>query len=131
MLRTLSPYPADYDQCLDQAIEEKTNRTLPRLQPISDRNRRALGQAELIYLVFPNWSYTLPRSLASFFADNAIDGKTIAPLCVHGTGGLARTIADMRRMLPHSRILNPLSLEREEVLAAQAEILRWARHSAS
>lgn len=53
VLRTLSPYPADYDQCLDQAIEEKTNRTLPRLQPISDRNRRALGQAELIYLVFP------------------------------------------------------------------------------
>lgn len=23
VLRTLSPYPADYDQCLDQAIEEK------------------------------------------------------------------------------------------------------------
>lgn len=127
VLRTVSAYPADYNRCLDQVITEKTQGVFPPLRPLSAEQRLALEQAQLLYVVFPNWSYTLPRALASFFRDFPLDGKTLAPLCVHGTGGLARTISDMRRMLPRTRILQPLSLERGEVLSSRERILQWAQ----
>lgn len=53
----------------------------------------------------------------------------IAPFCVHGTGGLARTIVDLRRAAPKARVLAPFSAECESVLSSEETVKRWTRAS--
>lgn len=127
IIRAKRPYPADYDACLDQAVEEKVAQAFPKVEPFPEDVEGRLRTARLLYLVFPNWSYTLPRALSTVLARIPTEGMKIAPLCVHGTGGLARTIVDLRRAAPKAEVLAPLSLEREEVPGARERILSWAR----
>jgi hypothetical protein len=117
-------YPGDYDACLDRAVEEKIRRARPELRPIAP-----LTPFDVLFLGFPNWSYTLPMAVCRFLETAAPDCRVVAPFCVHGTGGLARTIRDLRTLLPKARILPALSLDREEVSGSEKKVSEWVRSS--
>ncbi len=42
-------------------------------------------------------------------------GKIIIPFSVHGTGGLAESIDDIRKTVPRAKFLKPLSLTRSDI----------------
>ncbi len=123
------PYPSDYDACLDLAIEQKLARTRPVLTETTLSAMAGVNGKRLLFLGFPNWSYTLPMPVMTFLEGLPKADLVIAPFCVHGTGGLARTIVDLRRAAPKARVLAPFSAERESVLSSEETVKRWASAS--
>lgn len=121
-IKTSELYPVNYEDCLDRAIDEKTRRYRPDLV-----NTSSLPEFDLLFLGFPNWSYTLPMTVCSFLEQINFEGKTIAPFCVHGTGGLARTGQELRRSAPKAKILRTLSVYREDLSSSQDRVEAWAR----
>lgn len=118
-------YPTDYEACLEQAIEEKTRHYRPQVRPTS----WPTAEFDFLFLGFPNWSYTLPMPVCTWLEKQNFAGKKIAPFCVHGTGGFARTLNELRRCAKGAILLNPLSLEREDVLASRKQVQKWASES--
>lgn len=56
----------------------------------------------VIFLGFPNWWYTALMAVFSFIEEYDLSGKTVIPLCAHGTGGLASSVKDITEALPDS-----------------------------
>lgn len=119
-----SPYPVNYEDCLDQAIDEKTRKYRPALS-----EEQLFPAFDFLFLGFPNWSYTLPMTVCSFLEKIPTEGKTIAPFCVHGTGGLARTGAELRRCARKARILPTLSIDRDDLISSEQVIKDWAMNA--
>lgn len=94
------PYPAAWDDCLSRANEERRNGEHPAL---SSRVRN-IEDYDIIFLGYPNWWYGIPMALYTFFEENDLSGKQIYLFCSHGTGGLARSVDQIREALPESVI---------------------------
>lgn len=125
------PYDADYRVCLARVEEERETQARP---PLAERTRaaaQAVREADRIVLAVPNWGYTLPAGVRRFLEENASSfaGKTVAPIVVHGTGGLAGTIDALRADLPGVRVLDALSLTREEVRGARETVEHYVERS--
>lgn len=118
------PYPVNYDDCLDQAIDEKTRKYRPALS-----SRQLFPEFDFLFLGFPNWSYTLPMTVCSFLEMLPAKGKIIAPFCVHGTGGLARTSAELRRCARNAKILSTLSINRDDLAHSEQTVKEWALYA--
>ena len=55
-------------------------------------------------------------------------GKTIIPFCAHGTGGLSRTVRDIRRTLPNNvKVLDAIGIYRPEVRNSRNRIVNWVK----
>lgn len=61
----------------------------------------------------------------TFIEENRLDGKTIAPFTTHGGGGLGHSVNDLKKELPHSRILKPLAVSGNAVERAGKDVLSW------
>ncbi|MFZ7101408.1 MAG: flavodoxin [Peptococcaceae bacterium] len=119
---TAEPYSSDYDECLDQAIEEHDADARPaltgRVKNIDDYN--------VVFLGYPNWWYSCPMAVLTFIEENDLSGKTIVPFCAHGTGGLAGSVRDFTAVLPDDcTVLEAFGSYRPAVDSAQPEINEW------
>ena len=94
------PYPANWDDCLARANDERRNNEHPAL---SSRVRN-IDDYDIVFLGYPNWWYGIPMALYTFFEENDLSGKQIYLFCSHGTGGLARSVDQIREALPDSII---------------------------
>ena len=54
-------------------------------------------------------------------------GKTIIPFCAHGTGGLSRTVRDIRRTIPNVKVLDAIGVYRPEVRNSKNRIVNWVK----
>ena len=61
-IQVTEPYSPDYDQCLDQAAEEKARNTRPALA-----NRvENMDKYDIVFLGYPNWWYSVPMAVLGF-----------------------------------------------------------------
>lgn len=115
-------YSSDYEECLDQAADEKAVNARPKLAEHIDN----IDNYDVIFLGFPNWWYTAPMAVFSFLEEYDLSGKTIVPFCAHGTGGIARSVKDIIAALPDSaKVLEPIGIYRSEINSAQPMINEW------
>lgn len=123
-IKTENKYSSDYDECLNQARKERDNNERPRLtQRVNN-----IDDYDVIFLGFPNWWYTCPMAILTFVESYDLSGKTIIPFCTHGTGGLSRTIRDLRNLLPDDcKVLEPIGIYRPEVKTSKNKVLDWLR----
>lgn len=123
-IKTENKYSSDYDECLNQARKERDNNERPRLtQRVNN-----IDDYDVIFLGFPNWWYTCPMAIFTFVESYDLSGKTIIPFCTHGTGGLSRTIRDLRNLLPDDcKVLEPIGIYRPEVKTSKNKVLDWLR----
>lgn len=116
-------YSYDYDKCLEQASDQLANQTYPLLQNrIND-----FEKYDVIFLGYPNWWGRLPMPVMTFLKEYQFDQKTIIPFCSHGTGGLGRTLQDLKNLCPSSQILNPLGISRDEMGETSQEVSQWLK----
>lgn len=119
---TTEPYSSDYDECLEQAIEEHDEDARPTLTSRVEN----MDDYDVIFLGYPNWWYSCPMAILTFIEDNDLSGKTIIPFCAHGTGGLARSVRDITAALPDDcTVLEAFGAYRPDVDTAQEEINEW------
>ena len=122
---TENKYPSDYNKCINQARKERDNNDRPKLtQKVNN-----IDNYDIIFLGFPNWWYTLPMAVFTFIESYDLSKKIIIPFCTHGTGGLSRTIVDLKKSLPNDCIiLEPIGILRENVKNSKNEVLNWVRN---
>lgn len=124
-IRTQNKYSSDYDECLNQARRERDNNERPAL--VGRVNN--IDDYDVIFLGFPNWWYTCPMAVFTFVESYDLSGKTIIPFCTHGTGGLSRTIRDLKNLLPaNCEVLEPIGVYRPEVKNSKSRVLDWLRN---
>lgn len=123
-IKTQNKYSSDYDECLNQARKERDNNERPAL--VERVNN--IDDYDVIFLGFPNWWYTCPMAVFTFVESYDLEGKTIIPFCTHGTGGLSRTIRDLKNLLPDNcEVLEPIGVYRPEVKNSKSKVLDWLK----
>ncbi len=123
-IKTQSKYSSDYDECLNKARKERDNNERPAL--VGRVNN--IDDYDVIFLGFPNWWYTCPMAIFTFVESYDLSGKTIIPFCTHGTGGLSRTIRDLKNILPaNCEVLEAIGVYRPEVKNSKNKVLDWLK----
>ena len=120
---TENKYSSNYDECLNKARQERDNNERPRL--VGRVNN--MDDYDVVFLGFPNWWYTCPMAVFTFLESYNFSGKTIIPFCAHGTGGLSRTVRDIRRTLPNVKVLDAIGVYRPEVRNSRNRIINWVK----
>ena len=98
-IRTEVNYPLEYNDLADYAKDEQDNNVLPALTSHIEN----LDQYSTIIVVFPDWWYTMPQAVYSFFDEYDLAGKTIIPCSTHAGSYLTGSPATLRELEPDSK----------------------------
>ncbi len=122
-IRVKVPYPGAYNAVVDQAKQEIQAGYKPALRSTPDH----VEAYDTIFVGSPNWWSTIAPPVATFLSEYDLSGKTIAPFCTHGGGGLGRIGQDITKLCPQSTILSSFEIYGSRTGNAQAEVSVWLR----
>ena len=122
-IRPEVPYPESYDAVVDQAGKEIQTGYKPALHSTLDH----IESYDTIFVGSPNWWSTIAPPVAAFLSQYDLSGKTVAPFCTHGGGGLGNINKDIAKLCPHSTILSSFEIYGSEAGNAQARVSAWLR----
>lgn len=116
-----NPYPDNFKECLERVTDERNSNIRPKLKKYLEN----IDDYDVIFLGYPNWGYTSPMAVFTFLERYDFSGKIIIPFSVHGTGGLAESIDDIRKTVPEAKLLKPLSLTRSDMKNSKEYVEKW------
>lgn len=120
-IRTVEPYPDNYNDTVDAGEAEKNNGIRPELSThIED-----LQQYDTIFVGFPNWWYGMPMVMYSFFDEYDFSGKTVIPFCTSGGSAFSDTIEEIEDMEPDANVLDGLHIGGSSVSGAESRVNDW------
>ncbi len=120
-IKTVKPYPSNYQEVVEQAAKEKQTDFRPEIQS-TEAN---ISQYDIIFLGTPVWWYTMAPPVKTFMSKNKFGGKIIMPFCTHGGGGAAATFGDMQTLAPKAKILKGMEIYERGNLNTSSEITKW------
>ena len=100
-----TPYPADYDECTDEAKQEQNDKARPALKADMD-----ISDYDIIYLGYPNWWGDMPMPVYTFLEAHDWNGKTVIPFCTHAGSGLSSTEAAIQDTCNGATVLDGLAV---------------------
>lgn len=122
-IETVEQYPLEHEALVDQAAEEQDADARPALA-VQIEN---VEQYDTIFLGYPNWWGDMPMPLYTFLEEYDFSGKTIIPFTVHGGSGFSDTVSTIAELQPNAQVSEDgLSISRNSVADAEAEIISWA-----
>lgn len=124
-IKTVTPYPKNYRECTNVALEEQKKKARPALaEEIGN-----LKDYDIIFLGYPNWWGDLPMAVYTFLENNDFSGKTIIPFCTHAGSGLSNTVRTVASKCPQSTVLNGFSMSGQTAQksrdSAKRDTLKW------
>ncbi len=117
----VNPYDGDYSQTIARWMQEKSDSVKVEVKPISVD----LEKYETIFLGFPIWGGTYALPMASFIADNKLDGKKIVTFATFGSGGIDKATLDVAMALPAADVTEGYGVRNARVAKAPNEIKRY------
>jgi len=117
------PYPDSYNATVNQAKEQIRAGYMPPLRSSIDN----VESYDTIIVGSPNWWSTIAPPVAAFLSTCDLSGKTVAPFCTHGGGGLGKISADIARLCPHSTIVESLGIYGSSTANSASEVTGWLR----
>ena len=85
-IETVTPYPADYDECCDVAKQELNDKARPEITSSVD-----MEQYDIVFLGYPIWWGDMPMAVYTFMESYDWSGKVVIPFCTHEGSGLSET----------------------------------------
>lgn len=119
----LKPYPAAYQEVVDQAKKEINSGFKPALKT----KVKDISKYDVIFVGSPNWWSTIAPPVATFLTNYDLSGKTIVPFMTHGGGGMARCEKDVQKLCPKSNFAEGLALNGHWVKKSKDEVNEWLR----
>lgn len=126
------PYPVNFENCYELASAQRVERIRPALSDETLARLEVLRQAKTVFLVFPNWDYSLPVVVQTLLGSVDWSGKRVLPACLHGTGGLSRTIRELYGAVRGAKgvtVGELLLVYWLEINRSEARVKAWARKS--
>ena len=116
-----NPYPTDHTTLVAQAREEQDQDTRPAIKDaISD-----FDSYDTVFIGYPIWWSDLPQILYTFFDTYDFSGKTVIPFSTHGGSSFAGTPAAIQSLEPGAKMLDGLTISRNNIQDAEQEIVSW------
>lgn len=100
-IKTVTPYPADYDACTKIASREKATKARPELVGTVEN----FSEYDTIFLGYPIWYGDAPMAIYTFLESYVFFGKNLVPFCTHGGSGLSSTDQQFALVCPDAKIL--------------------------
>jgi flavodoxin len=97
-IKTVTPYPSNYEECTRVARQEQDSNARPALSG----NIANMAQYGTVFLCYPNWWGTLPMAVFTFLEAYDFSGKTIYPLVTHGGSRFGHSLDDIRSLSPRA-----------------------------
>lgn len=120
-IKTVKPYPTDYNTLVDQAKKEQENNYRPELATKVEN----MNSYDVVFVGYPDWWGTMPMAVFSFLEEYNFSGKTIIPFCTHEGSGLGRSVEDIKKLCQHSTILDGLAIRGRSVKNADKDVSEW------
>ena len=99
-------YPFTYRETVEIAKEEWRNDSRPAIVgEVAD-----MAQYDTLILGYPNWCHTMPKAVCTFLEAYDLAGKRIIPYCTNEGSGLGNSMDDLKKLCPHSTILEGTSI---------------------
>ena len=125
-IRTVKPYPRNYDECTDVAKKEQNEKARPALAEDKD-----ISGYDTIFLGYPCWWGDMPMAVFTFLEAHDFSGKTVIPFCTHEGSGMGRTEGSLKRTLSSAKILKGLAIRGATAQnsrdAAQKSVTSWLK----
>lgn len=120
-IRTVEPYPASYDETVDQGEAENNANARPDLSTHIEN----LDDYDVIFLGFPNWWYDMPMAIYSFLDEYDFSGKTVIPFVTSGGSGFSSTVSTIEELEPGATVIEGISIGAGSAAGAQADVEAW------
>lgn len=120
-IKTVQPYPSNYNDSTKIGKEEAEKKTRPELQdqPLD------LSKYDVIFVGYPIWWGDMPMAMYSFLETHDLAGKTIIPFSTSGGSGLGNTVNAIRNAEPQATVEEGLSIHANDVNDARAQVKQW------
>ena len=122
-IEPVKPYPTEYKSCTEQAKKEIKDDYKPAIKGKVEN----INSYDIIYIGTPNWWSTLAPPVKTFLTSYDLSGKTIMPFVTHGSGGEARCISDMKKIVPKANFKKGLAMNGSKVNKCQPEVEKWVK----
>lgn len=117
----VNPYDGDYGQTIARWMQEKNDSVKVDIKPLNVN----LDEYDTIFLGFPIWGGTYALPMASFLADNKLDGKNVVTFATFGSGGIEKATIDVAVALPAADVKEGYGVRNARVANAPEEIKRF------
>jgi flavodoxin len=115
------PYPADYEETVEQARQERDRSYVPPLAArVTD-----ISAYDTLFLGFPIWGETAPPVIRSFLKAHDLSGKTLRPFLTHGGYGAANSQSVLRDHANGARIEAPFVIEADQERRTLNQVREW------
>ena len=120
-LKTVAPYPQDYDTVVDMAQKEQRSNARPQIATeISN-----LDEYRTVFIGFPNWWGTIPMPFFTFLEKYNLGDRNVIPFCTHEGSRLGRSESDLKKLCPQAQILKGFEVRGSRVSGAQKDVDAW------
>jgi flavodoxin len=120
-IRTVDPYPEDYEQQVAVAEQQRVSEFEPPLAAtVPD-----IKSCETVFLGFPIWGMTAPSVIRSFLAKHDLSGKTLVPFITHGGYGIGQSLKVLADNAPGARLIEGFSKQCDQERETLEEVTGW------
>lgn len=120
-ITAVKPYDGDYGQTIARWMQEKKDSVKVEINPIT----ADLNEYDTVFLGFPIWGGTYALPMASFLADNGLEGKNVVTFATFGSGGIDKATLDVATALPGADVKEGYGVRNARVAKAPGEIKRF------
>ena len=124
-IETVTPYPADYDDCCDVAKKELADKARPEIKGGVEN----MEQYEIVFLGYPIWWGDMPMAVYTFMDSYDFSDKVVIPFNTHEGSGESGTYSAIGSYLPNSQILDGMAIQgqtaQEFSSATQQSVRDW------
>lgn len=105
-IETVTPYPADYMECIDVAKKELNSKARPAI-----KGDALVEDYDVVFLGYPNWWGDVPMAVYTFIEKHDWQGKTVIPFCTHEGSGLGSTEGKLKNACKEAAFLKGLAIQ--------------------
>ncbi len=120
-IKTVKPYPTNYNTLVDQAKKEQDENSRPKLAAKANN----INSYDTVFIGYPDWWHTMPMPVFSFLEQNNLSGKTIVPFCTHEGSGFGQSLEDIKKIYPKLTILQGLAVRAKDTKNAKKDVSDW------
>ena len=80
---------------------------------------------DVIFVGYPIWWSDMPMIMYTFFEQYDLSGKTVIPFSTHGGSSFAGTPTTIQRLEPEAKMLDGLTISRNNIQDARQQIVDW------
>ena len=106
-IETVTPYPADYDDCCDVAKKELADKARPEIKGGVEN----MEQYEIVFLGYPIWWGDMSMAVYTFMDSYDFSDKVVIPFNTHEGSGESGTYSAIGSYLPNSQVLDGMAIQ--------------------